>query len=140
MAGRSGGGPGSPTGLLVNDPHRRLEGVAVGAQEVAVERVQLLQLSWGVQPLVDDQTADQGPVLLLRLAVVVLVLGAGAEELDPGLPAPAQQMPVEKLAAVVRVVEPQQWEGQLEADPLQRRHDPCLTLAYHRDPLAPAGG
>lgn len=85
MAGRSGGGPGSPTGLLVNDPHRRLEAVAVGAQEVAVERVQSLQLSWGVQPLVDDQTADQGPVLLLHLAVVVLVLGAGAGELDPGL-------------------------------------------------------
>ena len=62
-------------GLFLQQLHDRLEAVGVGTAEVGVEGVEPCHLLWGVEKRVADEAADQGPVLLLHMGVVVLIKG-----------------------------------------------------------------
>ena len=62
-----------PDGLLAHQLHHRLEAVGEGTQVVAVEGIEPGLLAGGIEPVVADQAGDQGPVLLLDMAVVVLM-------------------------------------------------------------------
>lgn len=102
--------------VLLDQLHRPLETVGVGADEV-VECIQPGKLRRCIQALVAHQASYQGPVLLLRMAVVVLVFRPRARRRYLGLPAPLDQVPVQEFAAVVRM-HAQQGEPQLSADML----------------------
>jgi len=66
------------SGLLANagffaELHDGLEAVGEGAQQVGVEGVEPCPLLWGVEAVIPYEAADEGPVLLLYMAVVVAV-------------------------------------------------------------------
>jgi hypothetical protein len=87
--------------LLAHQLHPRLEAVAEGAQVVGIEGVEPGLLSGRVEAIVADQAADQCPVLLLDVAVVVLVVGPRTGELDAAVLAVFEEVEVDELAAGV---------------------------------------
>ena len=72
-----------------------------------------------------QQLAHVRPVLLLDVGVVVFLVGPPAGELDWPLGAPADQMPVDELRAIVGI-DAQQAKGQGLSNLLQRLHHPVL--------------
>jgi hypothetical protein len=78
------------------------------------------------------------PVCLLHMGVVILLIGPGAGELDAVSSTERHQMPVDELAAIVRI-QSAQGKRQLLGDRGERLEDAVLTFTHDRLPLDPAG-
>jgi len=101
--------------------------------------VQQHQFCLRVVAQVDHQSTHRGPVLLLHVRAVVLVPRPRPGELQPPVPAVAEELVVDELAAVVRV-DPADRERQVFHDVGQSREHVYLGLVAHRPVLRPAGG
>ena len=89
---------------LLGQAHDRLEEVVI-EPHVVVQPIESLSLQHRVEALGAQVSPDQGGILLLDEAVVVLVVRAATRQLhllDPFAPE-ADQVGVEELAAVVRM-------------------------------------
>src|SRR5215213_2257207 len=92
----------------------------------------------GLVAVVAEEPADDRPVLLLDMSLVVLPIRAAPGEGQLLPPAPAQQVVIQELAAVVGV-DAEQREGQPIPELLQGVDDGSLTLPPDRLALGPAG-
>ena len=89
---------------FLGQTHDGLEEVVVAAHQV-IELVEEIGLLNGIQAVVAKISPDQACVFLLDEAVIILVPGPAAGQVDTGdlLTPEADQVMVEKFAAVVRV-------------------------------------
>ena len=94
-----------------------------------VDVVEGQDVSNGVEPMVAEEGADEGEVLLLDTGVVVLVIGARAGQGDAWdeVAPEAQQVIVEKGTVVIGV-DSEHWEGWPAEDAAKGvRHDQLAT-------------
>jgi len=92
---------------LLCQAHHRLEEVVVHPHLV-VELIDGDGLGDGIEPIVAQIGTNQGGVLLFDEAIVVLVVGSAAGELNTldGVFPEAEQVVIEELAAVALVLDP----------------------------------
>jgi hypothetical protein len=105
------------------------------------DRVDSLELSESGRTLtavVSKQLANDGPVLLFNMSLVILVTRAAARKSELLCPAVSQEVIVDELTTVFRV-QPQEREGQALPDPLKRSDDGLLPFVRHNCTLSPAG-
>src|ERR1039458_1345534 len=119
-----------PAALLEHELLLGEEVVGVDLVELP-DLVQQTELDLGVKAQVADELADMGPVLLLDMGAIVLVARPRAREGDLVLEAVGEQVGVDELAAVVGV-DPDNREGELATDALDRLEDPDGSLVLHR--------
>lgn len=118
-------------------PHR-LKEVPVETQDLVDGGEMDVRSMTGV-PIVTNEPAHDGPILLLGVGLVVLAPGSAAGEVDAFLMAPWDEQVIEKLAAIVGM-ELAQRHGQTLADVMEGGADALLSFAPDGLAFGPAGG